>query len=446
VSLTLAVLSRNWTTRCAPTARKGPGLFVSAAVVAVLAAASLFIAISVRIAGSGGWRRAAHDEVPAVPPTAAAVGGSLGLIAAEGRRARLAGLLIRAVLLAGLGLTPLGARFMHQVAPDDSAWRVAAGWLVILAAVTAAGTPVVLWLRRARSRCPALMRPRAGGPRQALGVAFVLCYGAGLTVLVAAGFRSSPGAMLCALAVGFSTGVLVAPVLPHRLRKLPRSQRVAAALESLPEQPRRAARAAEGWVRALPNAGVAPLRPNPVIAVAPPLVAALTDRQLRAIVAHEVAHLEHRDLAHRRLRLWLMIICAGATAVALHGVPVLTGLAGLSSHVTAQSVPFLLAAGYLVFRVLSAVNLPAVRGEERAADRRMMELADDPQACIEGLDAIMSMLGTPDSWTLPQRLLFATHPARQERLGLLRSAASSWSPRSPDTGQAARSPLPDAYR
>lgn len=54
-----------------------------------------------------------------------------------------------------------------------------------------------------------------------------------------------------------------------------------------------------------------------------------------------------------------------------------------------------------------------------------MELADDQRACIEGLDTIQSMLGTPDAWTLPQRLLFATHPAKRERLRLLRSAASS---------------------
>ncbi|HUZ35745.1 MAG TPA: hypothetical protein VMV17_05410 [Streptosporangiaceae bacterium] len=45
---------------------------------------------------------------------------------------------------------------------------------------------------------------------------------------------------------------------------LPRPDRLAALLASLPGQPRRAVQVAEGWIRALANVGVVSLLPHPV--------------------------------------------------------------------------------------------------------------------------------------------------------------------------------------
>jgi len=60
---------------------------------------------------------------------------------------------------------------------------------------------------------------------------------------------------------------------------------------------------------------------------------------------------------------------------------------------------------------------------EAAADRDMVAITADPEACIEALAALGSLLGAPDRWTLLRRLLYASHPAMQERLDEVRSAA-----------------------
>lgn len=127
----------------------------------------------------------------------------------------------------------------------------------------------------------------------------------------------------------------------------------------------------------------------------------------------------------------LIGMCSALVAGALYGVSALRGMAGLPSHLSAQDGPFCLAVGYLAFRVLWAVNLRALRAEEAAADREMVRLTGDPEACVEGLSALAALLGTSDSWTLPQSLLFATHPAMGQRMQpLLRAAELSTTARS----------------
>jgi len=164
------------------------------------------------------------------------------------------------------------------------------------------------------------------------------------------------------------------------------------------------------------------------IVVAPPVADALTDSQLRAVVAHELAHLRDHDLwlrLLRLLRLFLSLLASAATALALYAVPWLRRLPDLSSAtVTAQALPFLLAVGYLAAKVLRAAELRAVRAEEAAADQRAVDMTGDAQAYREAIGMICSMLGTPGTWTLPQRLLTASHPAADERLGLISAGAS----------------------
>jgi hypothetical protein len=69
------------------------------------------------------------------------------------RAVRLVIEVLQAGVLAGLGLTPLGARFIHGVAPDGSVWKAAAAWLVIAVPLAAAQAP------RHRRRAPS--RPRS---------------------------------------------------------------------------------------------------------------------------------------------------------------------------------------------------------------------------------------------------------------------------------------------
>ncbi len=190
-----------------------------------------------------------------------------------------------------------------------------------------------------------------------------------------------------------------------------------AALGSLPGQSGRKVAVAVGWRTAVVNAGAMASLKGAGIVVAPPLLDVLTDRQLRAMLAHELAHLRHGDTWWRLLRLLLRLLASAAAAVALYAIPALRSLAGLhTAALTGQSLPFLLAVGYLVTKVLRVAELHGRRAEELAADRQAVQLTGDPQACREAVAVIGSVTRTPESWSLPQLLLTATHPAMGERL------------------------------
>jgi hypothetical protein len=335
-------------------------------IVAVLLAALLAVAVD----AAGGWRRVrpatAADEAQARWAT-----GAAGLDPG-GWRIRTVADILQLVLVVALGLTPLGARFVHLVAPKGDAWHGAAAWLLILAAVLS----LALWVT------------------------------VGLLVLI----------------------------WEMRIRRLPQSERLSALASSLPGGPR--ARVVSGWLVGVANAATASVW-RPVIWVAPPIAAALTDRELRAVLAHEAGHVRHRDVRRQARRRFLIVLCVVAAMVALHGIAALRSLAGLQDGLSVQAGPFLLAVGYLVFRVLYAMELRANRAEERAADREMISLTGDPDACVDGLGKLSSLLGIPDAWTLPQRLLFATHPATSERLSLLRDPVpvADVQPRMPAAGR-----------
>ncbi len=77
------------------------------------------------------------------------------------RRLRMGAELYRAVLLVAFGLTPLGARFVHLIAPSGTHWQVRVAMLIIIVAGWGAPLlPSFWWLRLARRSCPALVRPR----------------------------------------------------------------------------------------------------------------------------------------------------------------------------------------------------------------------------------------------------------------------------------------------
>jgi STE24 endopeptidase len=387
-------------------------------IVAVLLAALLVIAVD----AAGGWRRirpaAAADEALARPATDAA--GPERKI----WRARTIASVLQLVVVIALGLTPLGARFVHLVAPRGDTGHSAAAWLLILVAVGAvARLPVLWWRRQMRRTRPELFRPR-GGPRQRLARAALaaarLLSGVLWVFVLVLDIRGEAGAYLgLSLALVVTTWLLVL-IRRIGIRRLPRSDRLSDMVSSVPGSPR--IPVVEGWLGAVANARVVASSP-PVIQVAPPIAEALSDRELRPVLAHEVAHVRHRDARRRRLRRLVMMLCTLSATVALYGIPALRSLAGLRGRLSAQAGPFLLAVWYLAFRVLYAMELRATRAEEIAADQGMVSLTGDPDACADGLSRLSALLGVPEAWTLPQRLLFATHPATIERLSLLRETA-----------------------
>jgi Zn-dependent protease with chaperone function len=346
-------------------------------------------------------------------------------------RLRVVAEIYRAALLIALGLTPLGARFVHLVAPEGTHWRTAAAMLAIVVGVW--GPPRLWstwWLTRVRRSCPALVRPRWPWwlrPARLLWLALA-AYSAAVLLTDVAGLGNSGGSgrFVIVLVLFAVVGILMRQALAVlKLERLPRPERLEAALESLTGQPgETTVIAVAGWRTPLANAAaIASLRRQGIV-VAPPLLDLLTDPQLRAVLAHELAHLRNHDTWWRLLRWFLMLLTSAAVALTLYTIPLLRRMAGLhTAHLTAQALPFLLVIGFLAVKVLRVAELRASRAEEAAADRRAVETTGDVQACVEAMGMLGSTMGTPASWTLPRRLLTASHPATAERLRLI-SASS----------------------
>ncbi len=404
---------------------------VLAGVVAVLLVSLLMVAVGT----AGGWRRVcsatAADERSARPGA-----GAAGLDQRRWR-ARIVADVLQLALVAALGLTPLGARFVYLVAPKGDMRHDAAAWLLILAAVAAVTRFPALWRQRqARRTTPELFRPR-GGPGRRVARAAWAAFGLlnrvlWVCVLVVDIRRDADAYQGLVLALAVTTWLRVLMRLMY-IWRLPRSDRLSGLVSSLPGGPR--IPVVSGWLGTVANVGVFAFW-RPVILVAPPITAALTDQELRAVLAHEVAHAQHGDARRRVLRRLLMILCVLTATAALYGIPALRSLAGLHGRLSAQAGPFLLAVGYLVFRALYAMELRASRAVELAADQDMVSLTGDPGTCVDALAKLSSLLGTPAVWTLPQRLLFATHPAATERLRLLAESA-------PAAGIQPRAGIPD---
>jgi len=385
---------------------------------AVLLAALLAVAVD----AAGGWRRVppATLTVSAEAPAPLATPG----LDWRGWRVRTMADVAQLVVVVALGLTPLGARFVHLVAPKGDIWHVAVAWLLTLAAVAAVGRlPMLWWRRQMRQTRPELFRPRGGLGQQLTRAAIIVTSLLNLALwifILILDIRGESHAYAGVSAVFVVTALLLLAMRLMAILRLPRSDHLSELVSSLPGCPR--IRVVCGWPRVIATMGVISVPGHPVILVAPPIAAALTDRELTAAMAHEVAHVQHRDIRRRVLRRLLLAWCILAAATALYGIPGLRALAGLHGRLSVQAGPFLLAAAYLVFRVLYAMELRAERAEERAADLDGVALSGDPDASADGLGKLSSLFGTPDAWTLPQRLLYATHPATTERLRLIRDA------------------------
>jgi heat shock protein HtpX len=155
----------------------------------------------------------------------------------------------------------------------------------------------------------------------------------------------------------------------------------------------------------------------------------LDGRQLRGVLAHELAHVLHHDTWRRITRLILVSEASLATAIALGAFDPAQDAIGLPARLGAQTAPFLLAVWYLTSRALMFANLRAARAEERAADARTVLLTGDPAGCADGISQLAAMLGAPEHWTLGQRLLLATHPPPSTRLQRLADRALAGLPR-----------------
>ena len=141
--------------------------------------------------------------------------------------------------------------------------------------------------------------------------------------------------------------------------------------------------------------------------------------QLRSVVAHELAHVKHRDVP--RGLLWLALVAPAATFLVQRLAELVGGRQGLGAR-GARPGPAALPALALALAVVSfaAASASTVlsRRVEASADAFALRLTADPAAFI-GLERRLAVTNVSDPD--PPRLLhalFGTHPTALERIGM----------------------------
>ena len=157
------------------------------------------------------------------------------------------------------------------------------------------------------------------------------------------------------------------------------------------------------------NAYVTGLGPTKRVVLYDTLIRDFTRAETRLVVAHELAHVRHRDV--RNGLLYLALVAPPATFA-------ISRLAGPD-----PSLPALTAASVLVTAPIGVVANSLSRAIERRADTYALEATGDTQAFVEFQRRItLKNLGDPD----PPRwlsLLAGTHPTTVERIGLALATA-----------------------
>src|SRR6266851_1098859 len=159
----------------------------------------------------------------------------------------------------------------------------------------------------------------------------------------------------------------------------------------------------------------------PLLVVSQPFIERVDDRQLRAIVAHEIIHIVRRDLRWAKLRAGVSVLVGGAAG----------GVIAASNHVAAVPLYFALFMVSLVpvQALLAFLNRPL----ERRADTDGALLAADPSGLASALRVAQQLteeartkiygagpwrwLLAPVSWRLP------THPPMASRIATLENLA-----------------------
>jgi STE24 endopeptidase len=152
------------------------------------------------------------------------------------------------------------------------------------------------------------------------------------------------------------------------------------------------------------NAYVTGLGPSKRVVLYDTLIRDFTRAETRLVVAHELAHVRHRDI-HRQLLFLALVAPAAAFAV--------SALAGPQ-----PTLPGLTAATAAVMTPIGIVANGLSRAVERRADTYALRATRDTQAFIDFQRRItLKNIGDPDPprWL---QLLLGTHPTTIERMGL----------------------------
>lgn len=168
------------------------------------------------------------------------------------------------------------------------------------------------------------------------------------------------------------------------------------------------------------NAYVSGIGSSRRVVVYDTLIAAASDAEVSLVIAHELGHVKHRDVARGTMLAALGACGAAALLGAALGSSWLQGIAGFSGPGDPRSVAAVLALATIGSTATGPVFSLMSRAVEGRADLHSLELTEDPTTFIEVERKLalrnLASLGTHDMsyW------LFATHPSVPDRIAFAR--------------------------
>ncbi|RLK36168.1 zinc metalloprotease HtpX [Cupriavidus plantarum] len=186
-----------------------------------------------------------------------------------------------------------------------------------------------------------------------------------------------------------------------------------------------------------PNAFATGRNPeNAAVAATTGILRVLSDRELRGVMAHELAHVRHRDI----LTSTIAATMAGAIS-ALANMAMFFG--GRDEHGNRTNPIASIAVAILAPLAASLIQMAISRAREFEADRGGAEISGDPQALASALDKIhryaqgIPFQAAEEHPATAQMMimnplagggianLFSTHPATEERIARLMQMAQT---------------------
>jgi STE24 endopeptidase len=348
------------------------------------------------------------------------------------------GSLVLGLLVAlGLGLTPLGARLVDAVArPFGGHWLAAAvlGGLAVVLVGQLVALPLAAWRHSILVRYGLSTQGWGGWAVDVVKAAAVsavigavaLAVFFTITRLMPRSWWTVAAAGAAALVVllSFVFPVLVEPVFnrftPMEPGPLRTELMAMAARDGVPVRDVLVADASRR-TRTV-NAYVSGLGPTRRIVVYDTLLAEAPPEQVVSVVAHELAHAKHQDVA---VGTALGALGAAAAVVGLFLLGSWTGLlrmARVTSIAEPQAIALIVAVVTVVGLVAGPAQALVSRHIEARADAHALRLTDDPVA-FAAMQAQLSAVNRsdpdPPRW---EYLLFASHPSTVERI----AAARAW--------------------
>ena len=154
------------------------------------------------------------------------------------------------------------------------------------------------------------------------------------------------------------------------------------------------------------------------ILISDTLMAEYTEDEIEVVLAHEIGHHVHRDVANS-LILELLVLLAAFFAASV-ALDLSWQSLGFRSPDDVAAIPVIaLAAGAVVVAATPLLNAWSRRNERRA-DRFALALTSRPEAFVAAVRRMAAQNLAEERPTLAARWFFATHPGVEERVGSAR--------------------------